>query len=57
MHSLLEAGGMNLFPLCSTGLRATKFIYEKQRNMSIETRSAHIYSVLIKSPEFIYGDT
>ncbi|WP_334982471.1 hypothetical protein [Nostoc sp.] len=33
---LLEAGGVNLFPLCQKGYRATKFIYETRRERHFE---------------------
>lgn len=40
----------------ATESEAPKFIYEKQK-ICISRRAAHIYSVLIKSPKFIYGDS
>ncbi len=46
-----------IFALSNQGFRASKFIYEKNKNIFSETRSASKNTSVIISPKFIYGDS
>ena len=48
--------GKNIFFLCHSGSKPLNLFMKIRKKMYFETRSAHIYGVLVESPKFIYGD-
>jgi|GEM_PF-5301537 len=50
--------GRKIFDLPdATGFKAPKFIYEKQRKYVFRDAQRKKYYVLVKSPDFSYGDS
>jgi hypothetical protein len=50
-----EAGGMNLFPLCQTGLKPLNLFMKTRKNMYFETRSARNTASLLNPLNLFMG--